>query len=176
MTTRLFDPCRDHSFSRARREKGSTKQLQLTGLLFEAQRGPCTACHANEITLERSLTNLLLRTWKHASMGQGWWGEMAPSPSSVIILHQLQHSSIPPSYIQTIHLIENCTYLHNVLIGPINYNNNGTAAATETPAAAADDQRPTARTYTCFPFHSTQPNRPNPCFMPSVQILRCSST
>jgi hypothetical protein len=76
--------------------------------------------------------------------------------------HQPQQSSIPPSYIQTIHLIENCTYLHNVLIDPINYNNNGTAAATETPAAAADGQRPTARTYNTFPFplYSAKPTKP----------------
>src|SRR5271168_5179747 len=107
---------------------------------------------------------------------------MTSVPAPVLILHQLQHSSIPPSYIQTIHLIENCTYLHNFPIELINYNNNnnGTAAATETPAAAADGQqqrqRRTARTYTYFPFHSSPPNRPNPCFMPSIQILRCSST
>jgi hypothetical protein len=91
------------------------------------------------------------------------------SPGSVLILHQLHHSSIPPSYIQTIHLIENCTYLHNFLIEPINYNNNGTATATETPADGQQQQRhqrPTARTYTYFSlstllkpmFHAIHPN------------------
>jgi hypothetical protein len=102
---------------------------------------------------------------------RGWRPAPAPQQTPTSRKHFIQPSLL---HTKTIHLIENCIYLHNLLIGPINYNNNGTAAADG--QQQQQHQRPTARTYTYFPFHSSQPNQPNPCFVPSVQILRCSST
>jgi hypothetical protein len=92
-------------------------------------------------------------------------GEMAPAPSSSSRINPPSAAAFThPSYIQTIHLIENCTYLHNsTIMAPQQQPKLQPQQQTASNSDSISDQQP-VRTRISLPtllkpmFHAVHPN------------------